>query len=191
MRGKTVLLLGDSVDRLFLDFATTVLAGSSLDIVDLHTPPHDLVHRDEQVDWADPHHLTINPSLVEDAHVWFLMGCGITSGETEWQHKDETRAPRALRAKVKLLKEAMDKKGIKPDLIIMHTALWDLATANLRDTLDSSPPADQLSLGFLAEYREKTKAYIEDLKTYWPDASLMARLGHRPHVSTGAWCVQL
>lgn len=89
---KTVLLLGDSVDRYFVDhLCQQLLPGSRLSYHALHIPPADLSqiknpnsHFDE---FSEPH-LCILPDQLGAAKIWSLMFYGVmTEDDNEWAFK--------------------------------------------------------------------------------------------------------
>lgn len=190
LHNKTVLLLGDSIDRFAVDsFCEELLPDSKLSIVNLHTAPHDLaVLSSSSADReGEPHICQLpNPPFGETRLISVLTH-GVTAAEEEWQHKNTTRAPRETLAKLELLKSALDRQSIRPDLVIMHSVLWDMATVNNRDVLAEATASDTLDLAFLSEFRGKTARLFDTVHAMWPEAARMYRLGHDVTTSSGWW----
>lgn len=135
------------------------------------------------------------------------MVYGVTSEEEEWSHKGQCLHPRKYDSKIKLFHERFSGEpvqegteqevgkgglGIQPDLIIVNTVLWDLATANLRDAKAEVTAKEQLDWKFLEEFRTKTIDLMRLIDKLWPNAAKMYRPNHAMrHGSDGVWWVSL
>lgn len=117
------------------------------------------------------------------------MVYGVTSEEEEWSHKPQTLHPRKADEKLRFFaKQFRENIGLDPDLIIVNTVLWDLATANLRDAKAEIPAQEQLSWEFLKEFKDKTSNLMDVVSELWPDAAKMYRPNHAMrHGSDGVW----
>ena len=118
------------------------------------------------------------------------MVYGVTSEENEWQHKSQTLHPRKYDAKIRYFAEKFEESnnGMKPDLVILNTVLWDLATFNLRDAKSEIKAQEQLSWDYLKEFKDKTMDLLDLVTELWPDAAKMYRPNHAMrHGSDGTW----
>lgn len=118
------------------------------------------------------------------------MVYGVTSEEEEWAHKAQTLHPRKYDDKIRLFAEHFEaaNNGHKPDLIIVNTVLWDLATINLRDARAELDAQEFLSWKFLKEFKDKTQQLMDLVDELWPDAAKMYRPNHAMrHGSDGVW----
>ena len=127
LRGKSVVLLGDSIDRIFVDhFCKKLTTRGKLSIHALHIAPRDLSvvrHPDSFYDdFSEPHSCTVT-----DEHgsfrIWSLMHYGtLTDDEHEWSFKNQTRGPRVAHEKVALFANALRAAGHPPpDLVVAHS----------------------------------------------------------------------
>lgn len=159
----------------------------------LHKEPHNLGwidHANGLDEFSEPHKCTLPSSHFPNTSIWSLMVYGVTSESNEWKHKEQTRNPRKYDDKIRLFAKAFNELqgGKKPDLIIVNTVLWDLATANLRDAIEEKPAQDQLSFDFLHEFREKTIHLMDLIQELWPEAAKMYRPNHAmKQNSDGVW----
>lgn len=89
---KTVVLLGDSVDRFFVDhFCRNIVPAAKLTYNALHIPPNDLstiVTPDNYYDEFSEPHLCTLPDYLGGLKVWSVMFYGVlTASENEWAFK--------------------------------------------------------------------------------------------------------
>ena len=183
-------MLGDSIDRFAVDhFCEELLPDSDLSIVNLHTAPHDLavLPSSSANREGEPHICRLPDPPFGKARFISVLTHGAMAAEEEWQHKNTTRAPRETLAKLELLKGALDRQSIRPDLVVMHSVLWDMATVNNRDVRAEAIASDTLDLAFLSEFREKTARLFDTVGAMWPEAARMYRLGHDVTTSSGWW----
>jgi hypothetical protein len=113
---KTVVFLGDSVDR-----------GTSDDICDMlggkrdyrkFTDPVDLSAKSSNT-LADSHHCQL-PSLFGNSSIWTFMIYGSTSTEDTFTQSLAGVHLRTLEARYKLIARSLEKASVKPDVILMH-----------------------------------------------------------------------
>ena len=130
LQGKTVLLLGDSVDRQQIDYLCQhTFSDATLDVVRLHQSPHDLQRLPSSENsqkakvFSEPHVCTLPKELFpESTSFWNLMLYGVMAEEHEWDHKgDYIARPAHWLPKLRLMAEAMNKAGRKPDLVVVHS----------------------------------------------------------------------
>jgi len=197
LNGKTVLLIGDSVDRFANDFlCEKLLPNSTLSYRYMHKDAGSLA-KIEKPDmyhdyFAEPHLCEVSGSDGEDTlfnfKIYSLLFYGVTGEEQEWRFKDQTREPRVYDGKIKMFKEALDGVGLaKPDLIITHSILWDLGLANTRDARAEAPHIEALDLSFVEEFKDKTVALMDLLNELWPETHKMYRLCHNVRETVGDW----
>ena len=119
------------------------------------------------------------------------MVYGVTSEEEEWAHKAQTLHPRKYDDKIRFFAEKfklLNNSTLSPDLIIVNTVLWDLATFNLRDARAEIEAQEWLSWRYLKEFRDKTMHLMGLIDELWPDAAKMYRPNHAMrHGSDGVW----
>lgn len=116
------------------------------------------------------------------------MVYGVTSEEEEWAHKAQTLHPRKYDDKIRLFAEKFKALDHAPDLIIVNTVLWDLATANLRDARAEIEAQEWLSWSFLKEFKDKTLHLMQLVDELWPEAAKMYRPNHAMRRgSDGVW----
>jgi hypothetical protein len=113
---KTVVFLGDSVDR-----------GTSDDICDMlggkrdyrrFTKPVDLSAKSNN-NLLDSHHCQL-PSLFGNSSIWTFMIYGSTSTEDTFPQSLAGIHSRTLEARYKLIARSLEKASAKPDVILMH-----------------------------------------------------------------------
>lgn len=149
LNGKTILLIGDSVDRFTNDYMCEhLLPNSTKSFRWLHKDSGSLAKIDKPdmyFDYfAEPHLCEVSGAFIpppqssldaslEDLSassadglfnfkIYSFLFYGVTGEEDEWKFKDQTRAPRQYEGKIRLFKEALDRIGLtKPDLIITHS----------------------------------------------------------------------
>ena len=134
LRDKTILLVGDSVDRFFVDRFCSEMLGDAdirLSYRALHIKPADLsdisvLHRTAQhksLDYFAEPHLCELPSRPGGLNFWFLMHYGVlTQDEHEWAFKEQARSPRIATQKVQMFAEQLAASDHQaPDLTSMHS----------------------------------------------------------------------
>jgi hypothetical protein len=169
-----------------------MLHGSGLTYRELHHEPHDLSYvsraMNDMDEFSEPHKCTLPAEHFPNTSLWSLMVYGVTSNEEDWAHKPQAMHPRKYDGKIRMFAEKFAALGKKPDLIIVNTVLWDLATANLRDARAEIPSQEMLSWPFLKEFKEKTLDLMALISELWPDAAKMYRPNHAmSQNSDGVW----
>lgn len=124
LRGKTILLLGDSVDRFAIDFVCKFLDGK-LSVRQFNRPPWaktppDLTKTSTDV-LKDPHYCQLPPAL-GNASIWSWMTYGTIAEEDTFRIPLPNVWPRQIDTRLELLRETLDKFEIRPDIMLLHTA---------------------------------------------------------------------
>lgn len=148
LQNKTILLIGDSIDRNQIEYmCTKVLKGQS-SVKILHEAPYDLspFQWDDRYvrasAWSEPRVCHFPRASAGDAsssdrdreregamahsvfggtEIWQLMTYGVLAQEETWKFKSVTVEPQQTKAKIMLFAEAFEKLGKKPDLILTHS----------------------------------------------------------------------
>lgn len=134
LRNKTILLLGDSVDRFFVDrFCNEMMedSGARLSYRALHVAPQDLSdisNKDNTAqgkdfnEFAEPHLCELPPQL-GGMKIWSLMHYGVLpQDEYEWAFKQQARSPRVATKKVEQFAKLLKAHGYQaPDLVSVHS----------------------------------------------------------------------
>lgn len=132
LRNKTIVLVGDSVDRYFVDgFCNDMMTGFRLSHRALHEKPNDLsgINNDNDswegkdfTDFAEPH-LCELPAELGGMKIWSLMHYGVlTQDEDEWAFKKQARSPRLATKKVTFFADKLARHGYQtPDLVVVNS----------------------------------------------------------------------
>ncbi|KAL7004864.1 hypothetical protein EMMF5_005597 [Cystobasidiomycetes sp. EMM_F5] len=197
LTNKTVVLLGDSVDRFFVDhLCQDFLPSSELTYNALHVAPADLspiTSPDSYYDEFSEPHLCTLPEHLGGLKIWSVMFYGVlTKDDEEWSFKDQTRSPRRVEDKLRLFSQLLARRGEpEPDLVITHSGLWDLATSNIRDVRANAPNAEVLTLDTISTLRSRTIDLLTSIKATWPASKIMYRTIHNVLAQTaGDWFLE-
>jgi len=201
LSNKTILIIGDSVDRFAVDAMCNGIFRGDLSYRNLHKLPAEELPLLDRIEWeqvnsyidefSEPRRCELSPKTtngkLENVNIWSLMIYGVVSGADDWAHKDQTREPRLWDGKLDLFAGAAHARGMQPDLILMNSLLWDLADFNLRDAKAEVPGRALLSLEQVEEFRQKTMALLSKVHEYWPSATKMYRKQHEGKSDAGTW----
>lgn len=133
LNNKTILAIGDSVDRYALDTMCRHIFRGDLSYRNLHLSPDEPLLRpvdpkkvsNYYAEFSEPHHCHLTDKTtkgaLDDFQIWSLMIYGVVSGEKDWVHKDQTQHPRLWSDKIDLFAPALKARGVKPDMIVMNS----------------------------------------------------------------------
>lgn len=123
LRDKTIFLLGDSIDRYAIDFVCSALGGElSIRLFNSNPStrrPPDLT-KTSRDSFKDPHFCQL-PSALGNASIWSWMTYGSVAREDTFQRNLWSVWPRQLDTRLELIRKTMDKFGIRPDIMMLHT----------------------------------------------------------------------
>ncbi|KAH9810608.1 hypothetical protein DFH28DRAFT_985243 [Melampsora americana] len=185
MKNKTILLIGDSIDRnLVIHFGRRALEGTK----GYH---QFLIPSDEikiPVTKIESHQIGLSflPELNLTIYNWFLMGL-IVKEEVPFFHPRED-LPQDFQSKLNLFYLPLLEKNVLPfpDLVIFNTGFWDLdylarsravqhplpnpfqsipRPETPRDSLNDLGDGNPLSLNELSFHRSQFKSFVNSLKT--------------------------
>lgn len=115
---KTILLLGDSVDRGAIDYACDLLHGT-LSVRQFLTAPQDL-RKGSTNKLGDPHHCQL-PALFGNTTLWSWMTYGSITDEHTFDSNLGNLHPKMLEARVELIANRLGNYSVTPDMVLMHT----------------------------------------------------------------------
>ncbi|GAA97175.1 uncharacterized protein L969DRAFT_84401 [Mixia osmundae IAM 14324] len=176
MRGKSVLMIGDSVDRNALDDIATLM-----DREVQPTSYSDPEVRGAMEGWDprnQPYTLQI-PELDFQMFNSFHYGMDDTdehSGQADWHApgKVEDRLDQLFGPMIDM---ATNNHG--PDLILFHSGMWDAAYWGRLDKKQDRSTATALSQKRLEWYTRRFKSTLREIRHRYPHARLVVRQMHR------------
>lgn len=201
LRNKTVLLLGDGVDRDSLVYACKHFFNGTDEVRRFTQPPIDL-REPSLIDRRDPHVCTFPAALVDPStrgssssssgflggtSIWSFMTFGILSTEETFEKMLFDVKPRRYLPRLEQIYGELNRIDVRPDFILVHSTLWDLQAINRENTRINLPPTEMLGLQTLVEYREKLREALEKINEYWPEARKVYRTLHTTWPDRGDW----
>ncbi|WAQ90718.1 hypothetical protein PtA15_13A117 [Puccinia triticina] len=197
LRGKTILLLGDSVDRNSLEHLHQLLHADvrSLHYTDIHHPP--------PADWdprSTPWEVNLgilnprpysNASEPDNHRAFAGLNCKLLNGFfyglddiDEFAVQADWHGPGLAESRVRELYEPMmraygNEDGEGPALIMLQSGLWDLAFFGRRNRQNNETTDTPLGAEQLDWWQARFRSLIRTIKYTWPDTPLWIRTTHR------------
>lgn len=119
LRNKTIIVLGDGVDRNSLDYACEHLLGGQRSIRKYTEQPIDL-SKESDKERRDPH-LCKLPDFLQGTTIWSFMTYSILATEDTFAVPLDEVKPRRYLPRLEQIAEALKKESIEPDMVIVHS----------------------------------------------------------------------
>ncbi|KNE98788.1 hypothetical protein, variant [Puccinia striiformis f. sp. tritici PST-78] len=197
LRGKTILLIGDSVDRNSLEHLHELVHADvrSLSYHDINRPPSKQwdprsTPWEVNLGLLNPRNYS-NASAPNNLRSFAGLNCKLINGFfyglddiDEFSVQSDWHPPGLAESRVRELYAPMMKKygeedGAGPSFIMLQSGLWDLAFFGRRNRQRNESTSDPLGQEDLEWWQTRFRSLIKTIKFTWPDTPLWIRTTHR------------
>lgn len=196
LRGKTILILGDSVDRNSLEHLYQLVGAHvrSFFYNDINKPPPpgwDPRSTPWEVNLGLLHPRNLNQTAAGHQSEFAGLNCRIINGFfyglddiDEFSVQGDWHAPGLAESRVKELYEPMTKEfgmedGEEPAFISLQSGLWDLAFFGRRNREANETTDEPLAAEQLDWWQGRFRSLIKTIKITWPNTPIWIRSTHR------------
>ncbi|KAA1085463.1 hypothetical protein PGT21_007969 [Puccinia graminis f. sp. tritici] len=198
LRGKTILLLGDSVDRNSLEHLHQLVHADvrSLHYLDINNPPPSPDWDPRSTPWEvnlgilHPRNYS-NASHPDNSRDFAGLNCKLLNGFfyglddiDEFSVQADWHGPGLAESRVRELYEPLTgaygrEDGEGPAFIMLQSGLWDLAFFGRRNRQRNETTELPLGAEELDWWQGRFRSLIRTIKYTWPDTPLWIRTTHR------------
>jgi hypothetical protein len=191
LQNKTLLMIGDSVDRNNLRFFCELVGSWDTRVTTMANLSEVFMGDTALHPWnTDPKDLT-RPRICRveeyDFEIINFFHYGLQDEET-WTEKEVYTAPGVIEQRIPLLKQLFEDYGRTPDMIILASGrplrgklivgLWDLAGYIKEDAYAAAPVVNRVEPERIEHWIERGETFVDMVTEMFPDAFTVWRTLH-------------